>query len=342
MQQQQIHSQSLMNINNNQSILPIDTLAIILDFLSTSKTTLYSCLLVNRLWCRLVIPHLWSDPFSLSICDYASSSIEKNSMLIIETYINCLNKDEKQRFVEEGIIINYNNNEKKPLFDYPRYLKYFDSNLIFKQTIGIKTLCYRNINEINLKSMDISNFTNTSKALFKLENLDIVYYPSNKYITYNHNKKSSQFLYTISLSLSPSSSSPIVVERIFSFIKSQRHLQYLSINEFFPINYYKEFCDVLNSQANSLKYVKLSEFNFFPYELESILINSCNLIGLEICEHLVLRLNTNNIDSNIEIIDNIRDILDSLPSSVNHIGLEMNFGSIRDLCVILNGCRSEM
>ena len=33
-------------------------------------STLHSCVLVNRLWCRLAIPLLWENPFSIPTGNY--------------------------------------------------------------------------------------------------------------------------------------------------------------------------------------------------------------------------------------------------------------------------------
>src|SRR5581483_4645807 len=36
----------------------------IIKYFHDDFKTLYSCILVNRLWCRLAIPLLWEDPFA--------------------------------------------------------------------------------------------------------------------------------------------------------------------------------------------------------------------------------------------------------------------------------------
>jgi hypothetical protein len=36
----------------------------IIKYFRNDLSTLHSCILVNRLWCRLTIPLLWEDPFS--------------------------------------------------------------------------------------------------------------------------------------------------------------------------------------------------------------------------------------------------------------------------------------
>ncbi|POG71939.1 hypothetical protein GLOIN_2v1601523, partial [Rhizophagus irregularis DAOM 181602=DAOM 197198] len=55
---------------------------------------LYSCILVNRLWCRLAIPLLWEDPFCIPTQNYRC----------IEIYLSYLNENDKKKFDEYGII----------------------------------------------------------------------------------------------------------------------------------------------------------------------------------------------------------------------------------------------
>ncbi|GBB92850.1 hypothetical protein RclHR1_20660003 [Rhizophagus clarus] len=61
----------------------------ILKYLQKDFSTLYSCILVNRLWCRLAIPLLWEDPFSLPFLKYLNTwnigvYIEKWSAIAFE------------------------------------------------------------------------------------------------------------------------------------------------------------------------------------------------------------------------------------------------------------------
>ncbi|PKC53190.1 hypothetical protein RhiirA1_479808, partial [Rhizophagus irregularis] len=79
----------------------------IIQYLRKDISTLYSCILVNRLWCRLAIPLLWEDPFSLSTQNYH----------YINTYLCFLNEDGKAKFNEYGI--NDNLLLSNTLFNYP-------------------------------------------------------------------------------------------------------------------------------------------------------------------------------------------------------------------------------
>ncbi|EXX64920.1 uncharacterized protein OCT59_019058 [Rhizophagus irregularis] len=78
----------------------------VINYLQNDYSTLYSCILVNRLWCRLAIPLLWENPFSISARNYS----------FIEIYLYDLE------------IIN-NSLYPNVLFNYSRFLKYLN---IFK------------------------------------------------------------------------------------------------------------------------------------------------------------------------------------------------------------------
>jgi hypothetical protein len=58
----------------------------IIQYFRNDISTLHSCILVNRLWCRLAIPLLWEDPFSL---------IYPKNYHYIEVYLHNLNDVDK-------------------------------------------------------------------------------------------------------------------------------------------------------------------------------------------------------------------------------------------------------
>ncbi|CAB4426609.1 unnamed protein product [Rhizophagus irregularis] len=87
----------------------------IINFLQNDYSTLYSCILVNRLWCRLAIPLLWENPFSI----YA-----KNHNYI-EIYLLYINDDLKTKFYKYKVINN--SLTSSTLFNYPSFLKYLNT-----------------------------------------------------------------------------------------------------------------------------------------------------------------------------------------------------------------------
>ncbi|RGB39782.1 hypothetical protein C1646_457671 [Rhizophagus diaphanus] len=79
------------------------------------KNTLYSFLLVNRLFCRKVTPKLWSEPFAF---------LEHSSPVLIRTYISCFSDNERDSLYNYGLKIKIK--YKPSLFSYPSFLNEFD------------------------------------------------------------------------------------------------------------------------------------------------------------------------------------------------------------------------
>src|SRR5687768_11110538 len=94
------------------SNLPHDILQEIFQLVQNNKNTLSSCLYVNRLWCESVIPVLWQNPFAYNMNNYEST-------LLIRTYINCFDEDEKKYLERNNVKLPVTN---KPIFDYNKYL----------------------------------------------------------------------------------------------------------------------------------------------------------------------------------------------------------------------------
>ncbi|KAF0547199.1 hypothetical protein F8M41_000771 [Gigaspora margarita] len=80
----------------------------ILNNLNKEFYSLYSCALVSRHWCKMSIPILWQDPFSIG----------RNS-LFISQYFSSLDENEKFVLKEYGINVKFSNT----LFNYARFLK---------------------------------------------------------------------------------------------------------------------------------------------------------------------------------------------------------------------------
>ncbi|CAB5190853.1 unnamed protein product [Rhizophagus irregularis] len=87
----------------------------IIKYLQNDFSTLHSCILVNRLWCRLAIPLLWENPFSIPTENYN----------FIEIYLNNLSNDLKSELNEYKI--NDNLLPSNTLFNYPIFLEYLNT-----------------------------------------------------------------------------------------------------------------------------------------------------------------------------------------------------------------------
>jgi hypothetical protein len=87
----------------------------ILKYFQNDFTTLHSCILVNRLWCRLAIPLLWENPFSILTGNYN----------FINIYLENLNDELKAKLNEYEITIN--SSPSNTLFNYPNFIKYLST-----------------------------------------------------------------------------------------------------------------------------------------------------------------------------------------------------------------------
>ncbi|GBB95366.1 hypothetical protein RclHR1_02520001 [Rhizophagus clarus] len=84
----------------------------IIKYFKNDYSTLYSCILVNGLWCRLAIPLLWEDPFSIPTKNYN----------FITIYLHNLNDNDFKTKLNEYKIKNYLFNSNT-LFNYPNFIK---------------------------------------------------------------------------------------------------------------------------------------------------------------------------------------------------------------------------
>src|SRR2546421_3137434 len=90
----------------------------IIQYLRNNFETLYSLALVNRFWCRLAIPLLWEDPFSIKYRKH----LPTHFLHFLDTYFLFLSDDDKTKF-EQVMPCEFDSNLKKPLFNYPSYIK---------------------------------------------------------------------------------------------------------------------------------------------------------------------------------------------------------------------------
>jgi hypothetical protein len=85
----------------------------IIEYFRNDYKTLHSCILVSRLWCRLAIPLLWEDPFSIPTENYN----------FIGIYLRYLNEDDKIKLNRYGNNDLIPSNMLSTLFNYPSYIK---------------------------------------------------------------------------------------------------------------------------------------------------------------------------------------------------------------------------
>jgi len=121
----------------------------IIQYLRNDLKSLYSCILVNRLLCRIAIPILWEDPFSLR-------RREGFSRNFLDTYLLFFNENDKTKLKEFGITIN------SPSFENPLFNNQYSTtkSCIFwsKRCTTMYNNSYMEIKECFLSTKQISNF----------------------------------------------------------------------------------------------------------------------------------------------------------------------------------------
>ena len=123
-------SNKLLNLPS----LPSETVDDIFKYIH-DQTTLFSCLFVNRAWCRKIVPILWARPRPLVYK-------ERSARSLIETYVSCFDDDERAILFPEEQLPHMEHLElKSPLFEYAVYLKELNYPLL---RLAVRR-CYRNL-----------------------------------------------------------------------------------------------------------------------------------------------------------------------------------------------------
>ena len=98
--------------------LPTDCLNEIFEHLEEYPTSLRSCLLVNRFWCRIAVGILWKNIWNFPKSTYSRPC----ALSILSTLIACLPNESKNLLYENGISI-LTPTPKSPLFNYISFIK---------------------------------------------------------------------------------------------------------------------------------------------------------------------------------------------------------------------------
>ena len=102
------------------ALLLADCLTEILENLENDKTALASCLLVNRLWCKISVRILWRDIWSFK-CS-SDKKLSQMRLAILSTLVACLPNESKELLHENEIFIS-TPTSKPPLFDYAAFCR---------------------------------------------------------------------------------------------------------------------------------------------------------------------------------------------------------------------------
>lgn len=109
------------------SKLPSECFDEIFKYLKFDRRSLYSCLFVNRFWCRKVIPIIWRRPMPYNPT--------RMNIINIEVFIPFFSEEEKSYLINEGIDISQLSDRPFPLFNYAQYIHILDVGAIETATV---------------------------------------------------------------------------------------------------------------------------------------------------------------------------------------------------------------
>ncbi|RIA80839.1 hypothetical protein C1645_837974 [Glomus cerebriforme] len=116
------------------SQLPFDCLNEIFEYLEDDRDTLFSCLLVNRFWCKVSVRIFWRN------------------IPNINTLINCLPNESKQNLYRSKVIIS-TLTSKLPIFNYATFCKVLSFNQVYDKLESILKLQFFKNNQYFLKNL---------------------------------------------------------------------------------------------------------------------------------------------------------------------------------------------
>src|ERR1051325_1958776 len=105
------------------SILNKDVLFLLFEELQFDSKSLFSCLMVNRIWCETVIPILWRNPWRFNNIRY------HNKISLYNTITSYLADDIKEFLIKQGIKL-LPTSQKSPLFDYLSFCRSIDVSIM--------------------------------------------------------------------------------------------------------------------------------------------------------------------------------------------------------------------
>ncbi|PKK65581.1 hypothetical protein RhiirC2_853496 [Rhizophagus irregularis] len=126
-----------------------DILYLIFEQIQNDKKTLFSCLLVNKTWCEIIIPMLWRNPWE--------RLNSENGMILLNVINSHLSDVTKNKIREHMIFTDF---DQKPLFNYISYCKHLNLD-------EIQRIIDENVNE----KSEISNIQNEIFNIFINENM---------------------------------------------------------------------------------------------------------------------------------------------------------------------------
>ncbi|RIA90621.1 hypothetical protein C1645_823155 [Glomus cerebriforme] len=294
--------------------LPVDCLNEIFEYLEKNIVTLHSCLLVNRLWCKVSVRILWRDIWK----SYIPSRI-------LNTLIACLPNESKNLLRKNGIFIS-TPTLKYPLFNYASFCKVLPINEIYLTiddflkienfNTPISLLRVRNhVMTQEIFKMLMSQITSLKEITYYLNvhdesisnNINFIYFPGTKECLTNLSELNcgsninSEFFYQLSKICCNIQSLIIgfgynISNGLKDLISSQNNLKYLSLIQYYCSADWLDIIPSFTKHSNTLiklkingrnKYGSLSFIAAFKNLQELDLLGCCTSQEFEVLQYVI-------------------------------------------------------
>ncbi|KAF0522632.1 RNI-like protein [Gigaspora margarita] len=254
------------------TLLPDECLLEIFNNFRTNYRVLFSCLLVSRHWCRIIIPILWSEPTKYV-----------DDLRLIRIYLSALNAEEQALLIPYKISLP---TYQKTLFEYSSFTTYVELYFADRNKDGIKNWLFKEGNE------------DYSFIYFCRNHDNYNYYDDYSYLKYYDIKEFNEQVNVIKYSL------------IEMFLRTSKKIKHLSIYE--PIYDNILFERLLkNDTIISLKFrIKNFETTKLLSEIlhKNITLNSLDISGNQLgsdgAEAIAEALRKNTVLTTLHIGDN--------------------------------------
>ncbi|RGB33733.1 hypothetical protein C1646_761378 [Rhizophagus diaphanus] len=283
----------------------------------------FSCLLVNKNWCEVMIPLLWSNPFKY---------IHKKSSLF-KSIISHLS-DNSIKILKDKNIISANFQKLKLSFNYIRFCKYLHAlHNIFP------------VDSEKLLKEEIYKLFISECSSIKCLNSDMVHYPISKYPganislsnlneIYYYNTSDQDFYYGLAQICRSIENIYVRIDNeessgIAELIEMQKQIKYVFIDEYYEC---KKITQALEKHANSIIHLETVKYTSVIHFLIPKLINLRYLtVKDNFCELKKYAIYLNHY--NLQVLDLF--FLSSLDIAINIIkNTNGNLLEIRIRCVI--------
>ncbi|CAB5179781.1 unnamed protein product [Rhizophagus irregularis] len=308
--------------------LPELTNEIIKNF-QNDYSTLYSCVLVNRLWCRLAIPLLWENPFSIPTGNYN----------FIEVYLYNLNDCLKSKLNEYHITDHYLL-PSNTLFNYPSFIRYLSMCKIassIDRWLEANDIIPKLNNRYSESIFEFKSLVEMSLIKLFVENEANLHTFEIKTDTY-YNKYCDNILESIlqnpnfinkigNLKISILCSNTSTNDRISQIINSHQNLKRITLGcvGYDTLSFYQSL--LLSKESNCSNTLNTIIFYYIDLKVFSLIENikqNLNYLSTSV---------GNCQDSNIELI--LQNLGQTLPSKLEYLSLVLYYIKANDFGVFL-------